>query len=187
MAKRKDVSIFISLLLRHKPELLNLDMDQHGWVSVEQLIHAINENGQYHLDFEKLQDIVAKDNKGRYRFNDTMDKIRACQGHSVPWVEPELTYLEPPQYLYHGTTVKAWHKIEASGYISKMSRHAVHMQAEIEKSWQSAKRWHLEPVVLKIDAQKMQQDGFMFGKSDNDVWCTEQVPVQYICDKIYEG
>ena len=30
-----------------------------------------------------------------------------------------------------------------SGYISKMKRHAVHMQALEEKAWQSAKRWHI--------------------------------------------
>lgn len=186
MAKKKDVSVFISFLLRHKPELLNLDMDIHGWVPVEQLIEGINKDGQYQMTFERLQDIVAKDNKGRYRFNEDLTKIKACQGHSVSWVEPELEYLKPPQYLYHGTTIKAWHKIESSGYISKMSRHAVHMQADIRKAWQSAVRWHLEPVVLKIDAEKMYKAGYVFGKSDNDVWCAEQIPLEYICDRIYE-
>ena len=186
VAKKKDVSIFISFLLRHHPEILNLDMDKHGWVSVEQLIDAINENGQYQLDFEKLCDIVARDSKGRYRFDETKSKIRACQGHSISWVEPELQYMEPPKYLYHGTTVKAWHKIEKSGYISKMARHAVHTQEDVEKAWQSALRWHLEPVVLKIDAAQMHQAGIAFGKSDNDVWCVESVPVQYIVEKIYK-
>lgn len=186
MAKQKNISVFLSFLLRHKPEAVGLDMDEHGWVSVEQLIDGINDNGQYTIDFDKLVDIVATDNKGRYRFDETRTKIKACQGHSVPWVEPELQYMEPPAYLYHGTTTKALKKIEESGYISKMQRHAVHLQANAEKAWQSAERWHLKPVVLKIDAEQMHQDGFTFGKSDNDVWCVEKVPVKYISDRIYK-
>ena len=60
------------------------------------------------------------------------------------------------------------------------------MKANAEKAWQSAERWHLKPVVLKIDSEQMYQDGFSFGKSDNDVWCVEKVPVKYISDRIYK-
>ena len=74
-----------------------------------------------------LEEIVETDSKGRYRFNDTKTKIKACQGHSIPGVEPELTYGEPPKYLYHGTNTEALGKIENSGYVSKMKRHAVHL------------------------------------------------------------
>ena len=80
------------------------------------------------------------------------------------------------------TTTAAVEKIRKSGAISKMSRHAVHLQADPEKAWQSAVRWHLTPVVLKIDAKKMGDAGFVFGKAENDVWCTESVPVEYIVE-----
>ena len=40
-----------------------------------------------------------------------------------------------------------------------MSRHAVHMQADEEKAWQSALRWHLKPVVIKIAAKEMHDKG----------------------------
>ena len=67
-----------------------------------------------------------------------------------------------------------------------MQRHAVHMQADIDRSWQSAERWHLTPVVLRINARKMAEDGYKFGVTENEVWCTEEVPVKYISDRIYE-
>jgi len=95
-------------------------------------------------------------------------------------VEPELTLGQPPEYLYHGTTEENWQKIRESGAIHKMSRHAVHMQAEEVKAWQSAKRWHRTPVVLKIDAAAMHTDGIKFGVSDNGVWCADCVPIIYI-------
>jgi putative RNA 2'-phosphotransferase len=137
------------------------------------------------IDMEKLEEIVATDNKGRYRFNDNKTKIKACQGHSISWVEPELTYGEPPKYLYHGTNTVALQKIEHSGYVSKMKRHAVHLYEDEARVWQSAERWNLTPVVIEINAEQMYKDGFMFGKSDNDVWCVDSVPTKYITNRIY--
>lgn len=186
MSKYQNLSIYLCLLLRHKPEEANLDMDRHGWVSVRQLIANINCQGKYRIDMDVLEEIVASDNKGRYRFNEDKTRIKACQGHSVSGVEPELTYGEPPHYLYHGTNTEALGKIEHIGFISKMKRHAVHLYAEESKVWQSAERWKGKtPVVVKIDAAKMHNDGFIFGKSDNDVWCVEEVPTRYIVDRLY--
>lgn len=186
MSKKDDLSIYLSYLLRHHPEDIGLEMDKHGWVSVEQVLVGINAGEKYEITMELLKEIVAEDKKGRYRFNEDSSRIKACQGHSIPWVEPELEYLEPPEFLYHGTTTIALEKILNSGAILKMSRHAVHMQAQVEKAWQSATRWKLEPVVLKIAAKEMSQDGIIFGRTENEVWCTEKVPVKYIVEKVYE-
>ena len=112
--------------------------------------------------------------------------IKRSKSLCIPWVEPELNYCEPPEFLYHGTTTKALEAIEESGAIKKMKRHAVHMQADIGKAWQSAERWHKTPVVLKIAASGMAHDGYSFGVTENEVWFTEEVPVKYICDKIYK-
>lgn len=181
-----ELSKYLCLLLRHQPEKAGLDMDERGWVSVEQLISGVNLHSSYRIDRELLEKIVADDNKGRYRFDEKHEKIKCCQGHSVSWVEPELNYCEPPEFLYHGTTTKALEAIEESGRIDKMQRHAVHMQADINKAWQSAERWHKTPVVLKIAASEMAHDGYGFGVTENEVWCTESVPLKYICNKIYK-
>ena len=170
----REVSVYLSFLLRHHPETAGLDMDRHGWVSVAQLL---NNTG---LPMERLERIVAEDDKGRYRFNEDKSRIKACQGHSIPWVEPELTYGPPPETLYHGTTAEAWAAIQAGGYISRMARHAVHMQADRELAWKSARRWRKEPVVLVIDAGRMHRDGGVFGVADNGVWCVERVDTAYI-------
>ena len=97
--------------------------------------------GRYQLTLEQLKYIVESDEKGRYRFNPDQSRIKACQGHSIPWVEPELLIMEPPKFLYHGTHVEALERIMESGAISKMERHAVHLQAESGKAWTSARRW----------------------------------------------
>jgi putative RNA 2'-phosphotransferase len=179
-----ELSKYLCFLLRHHPEKARLDMDIHGWVSVEQLTRNVNEYSSYQLNRDVLERLVADDNKGRYRFDLAHEKVKCCQGHSIPWVIPELTYCEPPRYLYHGTTTEALSKIEKSGRILKMSRHAVHMQASPEKAWLSAERWNLIPVLLKIDASAMSADGYSFGITENNVWCTEYVPINYVVEKI---
>ena len=181
-----ELSKYLCLLLRHQPEKAELDMDEHGWVSVDQLINGVNRYSSYNLDSKLLERIVAKDNKGRYRYDEAHERIKCFQGHSVPWVEPKLEYCEPPEFLYHGTTTNALEAIEGSGAINKMQRHAVHMQADISKAWQSAERWHKIPVVLKIAASEMNKAGYRFGVTENEVWCTEEVPVKYVIDRIYE-
>jgi len=184
-AMAKNLSVYLSYLLRHHPEEAGLDMDIHGWVDVGQLIEGVNGHSRYHLEREQLERIVMEDEKGRYRFNEEHSRIKCCQGHSIPWVMPELTYGEPPEYLYHGTTAEALKKIEADGAIRKMQRHAVHLQLIEAKAWQSAERWHRTPVVLKIHAGAMAADGCVFGVADNGVWCTESVPIKYICQRIF--
>ena len=183
MAK-KNISVYLSYILRHKPDDINLEMDSHGWVSVDELIRKINEDDKYKLDITQLEEIVKLDDKGRYRFNENHSKIKACQGHSIPWVIPEMKFMTPPEFLYHGTTTIAAEKIVKSGAISKMSRHAVHMQENPQKAWQSATRWNLSPILLKIDAKAMNDAGWKFGKTENDVWCVESVPVEYIVEQI---
>ena len=185
MSKEK-TSIHLSYLLRHAPEAAELDMDRHGWVSVSQLISNVNASGKAKLTTEMLQEIVATDNKGRYRFSADGKRIKACQGHSIPWVEPELEVRTPPEYLYHGTTTEALQDIMKSGAILKMSRHAVHMQADINKAWQSAeRRKNKTPVVLKIAAGRMSQNHFVFSISENGVWFCERVPTEDVEEFLY--
>ena len=67
-----------------------------------------------------------------------------------------------------------------------MKRHAVHMQADVEKAWKSAVRWKQNPVVLKIAAKALYETGVEFGVSENEVWCAQEIPVKYITECIYE-
>jgi putative RNA 2'-phosphotransferase len=39
---------------------------------------------------------------------------------------------------------------------------------------------HGKPVVFEISAQNMQKKGFLFYISENKVWLTESVPIDFI-------
>ena len=83
----KDTSKFISLILRHKPGVIGITLDEHGWANVDELIRGISKT--HPLKMETLERIVAEDEKQRYAFNEDKTLIRDNQGHSIP-VDVEL-------------------------------------------------------------------------------------------------
>ncbi|MDL2301377.1 RNA 2'-phosphotransferase [Lachnospiraceae bacterium OttesenSCG-928-D06] len=175
--KKDRLSIFISLILRHKPEVIGISLDQYGWAWVEDLIKGINERSEYTIDINRLQEIVRMDAKQRYTFNDDATKIRANQGHSIK-VDVELQSMQPPEILFHGTGKKYVESILESGLISK-SRLYVHLSKDIETAIVVGKR-HGSPVIFEVDAGKMHREGITFYQSKNAVWLTKEVPVRYL-------
>ncbi|MCH4886014.1 RNA 2'-phosphotransferase [Acidaminobacter sp. JC074] len=176
MRNDNKMSIFLSLILRHKPEVIDIELDAEGWCPVEELIEKINKHGKK-LDFERLKRIVDEDKKTRYSFSDDMKFIRANQGHSVK-VRLNLVAIKPPEILYHGTKEAFVEKIRTSG-IQKMKRHHVHLSKDLETATKVGARRGI-PVILIVEASRMYEDGYVFYCSENGVWLTNHVPVSYI-------
>lgn len=176
MGKKDKLSVFISLVLRHKPDAAGIALDEHGWADVDELIAGINSTGRK-IDMAILEEIVATDEKGRYNFNEDKSLIRANQGHSVQ-VDVELKEQEPPEFLYHGTAEGFLGNILTEG-LKPMSRLYVHLSSDKETAAKVGKR-HGNPVVLKVYSGEMFREGIRFFLSENGVWLTKDVPGKYI-------
>lgn len=172
----KQISRFLSNILRHKPENCDIVLDNNGWTNVEVLIKNLNERN-YSVDMNMLIEIVETNDKKRFAFNEDKTKIRASQGHSV---EVDLGYLpsNPPNFLYHGTVNKDLDLILKDG-LKKMSRHATHLSVDIPTAINVGSR-RGDAILLKIDSKLMSFDGFKFYVSANGVWLTDFVPSKYI-------
>ena len=171
----KSTSKYISLILRHKPEVIGITLDEHGWAVVDDLIAGVSKT--HNLDMETLERIVAEDEKQRYSFNEDKTLIRANQGHSIP-VDVELPEMIPPAVLYHGTGLKYKESIDKQGLISK-SRLYVHLSGDVDTARKVGRR-HGKPVIYTVDAAAMHADGYTFYRSVNGVWLTKEVPVRYL-------
>ena len=176
MGKSDKLSVFISLVLRHKPEAAGIRLDEHGWANVEELLEGINNTGRQ-INMDILEEIVRTDSKQRYSFNSNKTLIRANQGHSIP-VDVELEERQPPQFLYHGTAERFLDAIMAEG-LKPMSRLYVHLSKDEETAVKVGKR-HGSPVVLKVRTEEMYHDGNKFYLSQNGVWLTKYVDRKYI-------
>lgn len=170
------ISKFLSLVLRHKPETIGIELDQNGWTDVDTLLKNSNSYG-IKFDKEILKHIVETNSKKRFAFNETFDRIRASQGHSIE-IELGYTSKKPPEILYHGTSEKSVQSILDTG-LEKQSRQQVHLSADIETAIKVGQR-HGKPFVFKVLAEQMYKDKFEFFISDNGVWLTDTVPTKYL-------
>lgn len=175
--KLQKTSKFLSLILRHKPEVIGISLDKNGWAEVSGLIEGVNRNGKYFLDMATLDEIVRTDEKQRYSFSPDRKKIRANQGHSI-YVDVELKEIQPPENLWHGTCEKYVDSINAEGLKPK-SRLYVHLSADTETARKVGSR-HGKPIIYKIDSGKMYRQGYIFYLSANGVWLTGYVPPDFM-------
>ena len=170
------LSKFVSLVLRHEPQRIGLTLDAQGWASVEELLAAAARHGTA-LTREKLERIVAENEKQRFAFSGDGQWIRARQGHSVD-IDLGLTPQIPPEVLYHGTATRFLDSIRATG-LEARSRQHVHLSRDAATAQHVGQR-HGKSIVLKVRAGQMHAAGHAFYLSENDVWLTADVPPEFL-------
>ena len=170
------VSKYISKHLRHEPERLGLELEPGGWVAVESLLAACAAH-RFAITPEELEEVVARNDKQRFSFDESRGRIRANQGHSVE-VDLQLAEAAPPPVLYHGTGERSVAAILEAG-LERMARHHVHLSADAETARRVGSR-HGRPIVFEVDAAAMEVDGHRFHLSANGVWLVDRVPPQYL-------
>ena len=167
---------FLSLILRHSPELIGIEMDSQGWVNIKELISKCAAKGK-RFSMADLEEIVETNNKRRYSFNEDKTKIRANQGHSID-VDLEFSPVEPPEILYHGTAESFYNSIMEKGIIKKNRQH-VHLSDNRTTAHNVGAR-HGKPLILRVLSGEMHTDGIEFFLSENGVWLTDYIDPKYI-------
>lgn len=178
-----DTSKLLSYVLRHRPESIGLTLDANGWAEIDDLLVCCAAHGKS-LDRALLDRVVAQNDKQRFAFSADGARIRASQGHSIA-VDLALPAVAPPDVLYHGTASRFLKAILADGLHAGGRRH-VHLSRDIGTARQVGTR-HGFPVVLRVDARRMQGDGHVFYLSANAVWLTDAVPPRYLAVDATDG
>jgi putative RNA 2'-phosphotransferase len=169
-------SRFLSLVLRHQPQVIGLSLGEGGWVEVATLLACLAAHGRP-LTALALARMVATNDKQRFALSADGTRIRASQGHSVA-VDLQLSAQVPPGPLFHGTARRFLDAIAQEGLMPQGRQH-VHLSSTPEVARQVGAR-HGKPVVLTVDALAMHQAGFAFFLSANGVWLTGAVPARYL-------
>ena len=179
------VSKFISLILRHKPEVINVKLQPDGYLSCRLLLQGINDKFKCNYTMEDLMRIVKEDDKQRYSFDEYYINIRANQGHSIDYVDVGLKECIPaPRPLYHGTSDRVKESILENG-IKPMSRNYVHLSKDIDTALKVGKRHGGNPIVFEVDTKQMFIDTVPIYVSENGVYLTKFVDNKYL--KLLEG
>ena len=169
-------SKFLSLVLRHRPALVDIRLDPAGWAPVDDLLAGLREHDPG-WDRARLERVVRDNDKQRFEISPDGTRIRARQGHSV---DVDLGYepVEPPERLYHGTVERSLEAIEREG-LRPMGRHHVHLSPDVATARRVGGR-RGRPVVLVVDARGLHEVGARFYRTGNDVWLVDRVPAGFL-------
>jgi len=175
-----DLSRAVSHALRHEPWLYELELDEEGWVAVEALTAALqDENPAWSgLAETDLKQMIERSEKKRHELRN--GRIRALYGHSTP---QKLTKdrADPPVALYHGTSPESADTIRREG-LKPMGRQYVHLSADAETAVKVGVRKAQVPVILRIDARAAHASGIPFYHGNEMVWLADGVPPIFIED-----
>lgn len=167
----------MSYALRHVPWEFELELDENGWINIEQLLYSFDEEKKW--SGLNIKDIICVvENSDKKRFEIDGNKIRALYGHSIPQKiikEP----LQPPEILYHGTSRRFLSMIKEEGLIPK-ERQYVHLAVDTDMALQVGKRRDEQPVLLIINAMNAWNEGAKFYKGNEKVWLADFIDPKYI-------
>ena len=169
-------SKFLSLVLRHDPAVIGIELDDSGWAEVSTLLDALQSH-RPQLTRERLLEIVETNDKKRFAFSADRSRIRASQGHSIG-VDLNLPPSTPPSLLFHGTAEKNVASIRENGLLRGQRDH-VHLSLDEETAAKVGAR-HGKPIVLRVESRRMADSGYEFRVSENGVWLTAHVPPTFI-------
>ena len=176
-SRRTQVSKFISGALRHFPDDTGLDLDDAGWTDLKALISRTQAKFE-RIDREAVEGIVRTDPKGRFEVDE--GRIRAAYGHSVA-VDLDAGGTPVPDTLYHGTAPDVLPSIREEG-LKPMSRQCVHLSESISDAEEVGSRHAAYPVILRVDAAAMSDDGYTITKRGKSVYTTDHVPPAYLTE-----
>lgn len=174
-----DVSKFLSYVLRHQPEAIGIALDAEGWTDIANLIAAAAKAGKQ-FDRGLIEAVVAGNDKKRFAISGDGLRIRAVQGHSTESVDISFEERTPPEWLYHGTATRFLESIRKEG-LKPGSRQYVHLSQDTHIAVAVGQRYGT-PVVLRIQALLMREQGFTFYQAENGVWLVSTVPPAFIVE-----
>lgn len=169
----------IHKILRHKPDIINLNIDKNGWARTDELIEKLKE---IDIDIMMINLIKHAEQTNKFIFScKKYKKIRAAYGHSLGLKLSDLfgSPIKPGKYLYHGTSTSNIPSILKEG-IRKMDRDHTFMTSNVTLAIKYGFMKDNDVSILIIDAEKMYYDYKNIYAAHDETWLTEQVYPNYI-------
>lgn len=170
----KRLSKAMSGMLRHWAVDEGLDIDESGWVDIDDLVDTLDQN----VSKSDVISCALDDKKGRYELR-SKDQIRAVYGHSIDFISIDNDDAdEIPATLYHGTQRHNANQIFEEG-IKPMNRNTVQLTDSWDEAESVGDRHGDNTVVIYVDAESMIEDSREISRRGS-VYTTEIVPPKYL-------
>ncbi len=176
--KAEQLSRFLALVLRHRAPQFHLDMDDEGFVNIDDLLDVIDERRES-LSWVEPEHIEELSNaEGRRRFEVRGDGVRATYGHSFhrPISYPRA---EPPDQLFIGIPKAQLPALRASGLTPK-DRQYVHLSENRDEAEEIGQHHDENAVVITIRAREAHDAGILFHRPADGLFLATRIPAQYL-------
>jgi putative RNA 2'-phosphotransferase len=174
--ERRRLSKLLSLVLRHDPAAVGVELDARGFCAIEPLVRAVSKRLGFAVTRAHIEELAApparqspaarwsgatKDT-AKTRFEIEGDFVRAGHGHSLPIVGYRPTV--PCSPLYHATVRSALRAIRHEG-LRTMARQKVHLSHDRAITLEAARRRSRDTVLIQVDVARAYLAGVGFYES----------------------
>ncbi len=147
----------LAYMLRHQPEEFDLELDDHGFAEVDDVVCALNERLGEPVREQDVVDALAAGDRARYEIQD--GRIRALYGHSIAINPGEPS--EPPELLFIGLSATDAGRAARNG-LQGGRRTFLHLAKTREDAEETAKRLGGDWAVITVRARAASEDGVNF-------------------------
>lgn len=165
-------------ILRHFPEKFGLEMDEKGWVDINEIVRNVKQKNP-HARWLKTEHVIAlakTDDKGRYQIK--MGRIRATYGHSLE-VDLDLPTDNIPDTLYYPSSEEEAEVLLETG-IRHSDRAMVHLSDTKISAREAGSHRVRDPLILQIDAVSAIKSGVVIKRAGNHVYITDFIHSDFV-------
>ncbi len=167
----------VSYILRHAPWEYELELDDEGWVRLEDLLAGLRTEPKFvSITTKDLVLMIEQSDKKRHELKD--ERIRALYGHSLPGKLVRERAV-PPDILYHGSLRGFLDSILRLG-LRPMNRQYVHLSVDVVTAKVVAARKGQDIMLLEIPARRMYDAGVPFYQGNEKVWLADAIPKEWL-------
>ena len=168
------ISKLLSLMLRHRPDEFGLDMDEYGYIPLDEVVEAIQQRYS-EVTEENVTDLVDQSNPQRFEIVE--DYIRALYGHSF-YLEIDDEPIDPPEKLFMGTTSKEAALMPEEG-LRPVDRFYIHLSLTREVA-ESRSHQVGEPCVVEIFSKRAFEEGGVEFYERGEVVLSKAIPAEFV-------
>lgn len=179
----------ITKILRHKPEKYHLEIDEHGYVNIDEMVQEIRfYNRRLHfVGPSHIYAVVLTDGKGRYQLSDNKRYLRATYGHTIDVDLSDLPSDGIPEILYYPTSEEEFDILKENGILPS-DRRWVHLSSSAEKAY-IAGLYHFDsPLLIPIKSDVVLESGEKIYHAGQEVFICKFVPPESMMEpQKFEG
>ena len=167
----------LNYILGNRPDEFGLVPDKEGYISLKELLKAINEEpNMAYVRESHIREVLLHNRDGFFEI--TEKKIRSIKRNFIP-VNKDQDRVHPPKTLYKGIKRKTYPFILKSGLLPGSREHIV-MTKDKDLAIRTAHRLDQQPIILEIKAGVAAENGIPFFLFGDFIYLADKIPAQFI-------